>query len=275
MGKPAVWTSKGILNPKAGEKKFQLNRHLPSADLAFFIERYWIVHWDLRGQAPFVQETLPYPCVNLVIEKDDSRIYGVMTGRFAQRLTDEGQVFGVKFKPGAVYPFIKTPISQLTDKSLRLEEVFAIDSRALETMVLSLNDEGKMIALMEDFLRAKLPECDENVVLIKQIVDFIVAHRDITKVDDVVSRLNLNKRTLQRLFNQYVGVSPKWVIKRYRLHEAAEQLAAGEVVDWPKMALELGYFDQAHFIKDFKNLVGKTPAEYAKNIDRSPALQKQ
>jgi AraC-like DNA-binding protein len=56
------------------------------------------------------------------------------------------------------------------------------------------------------------------------------------------------------------------VIKRYRLHEAAEQLAAGEVVDWPRLALDLGYFDQAHFIKDFKTIVGRTPAEYAKNL---------
>jgi AraC-like DNA-binding protein len=75
---------------------------------------------------------------------------------------------------------------------------------------------------------------------------------------------------LQRIFSQYVGVSPKWVIKRYRLHEAAEQLAGGEVVDWPKIALELGYFDQAHFIKDFKTIVGESPAEYIKKINSNP-----
>ncbi len=85
-------------------------------------------------------------------------------------------------------------------------------------------------------------------------------------MDDVVSRLHLSKRTLQRLFNQYVGVSPKWVIKRYRLHEATELLDNGGVVDWPKLALELGYFDQAHFIKDFKSIVGKTPVEYTRQV---------
>lgn len=110
----------------------------------------------------------------------------------------------------------------------------------------------------------KFQQQDKNVEVINEIVDCIIAHREITKVDDVVSRLNINKRTLQRLFRQYVGVSPKWVIKRYRLHEVAERLAAGEVVDWPEMVLELGYSDQAHFIKDFKTIVGRTPAEYAK-----------
>jgi AraC-like DNA-binding protein len=53
------------------------------------------------------------------------------------------------------------------------------------------------------------------------------------------------------------------VIKRYRLQEAADQVADSEVVDWAKLALDLGYFDQAHFIKDFKTIVGRTPAEYA------------
>jgi AraC-like DNA-binding protein len=53
---------------------------------------------------------------------------------------------------------------------------------------------------------------------------------------------------------------------RYRLQEAAEQLAGAEIVNWPKMALDLGYFDQAHFIKDFKMIVGRTPAEYARSV---------
>src|SRR5947207_836012 len=82
------------------------------------------------------------------------------------------------------------------------------------------------------------------------------AHPEITRVDDIVCCLNLKKRTLQRLFSQYVGVSPKWVIKRYRLHEVAARLAEGEVIDSAEIALELGYFDQAHFIKDFKAIVG-------------------
>ncbi len=53
---------------------------------------------------------------------------------------------------------------------------------------------------------------------------------------------------------------------RYRLQEAAEPLAGGEIVNWLKMALDLGYFDQAHFIKDFKMIVGRTPAEYARSV---------
>jgi AraC-like DNA-binding protein len=261
IGKP-----RGILNLKAGEKKFQLARHLPAQDLSFFVERYWIVSWDLRGQEPYVQETLPYPCVNLVIEKDQSRVFGVETGKFARLLENKGRVFGIKFKPGAFYPFVKSPVSQFTNGSISFWAAFGVDSKALEEALLSREDEGGMIELAEKFLRERLPAQDKNVGIINEIVDCIIAHREITKVDDVVSRLNINKRTLQRLFRQYVGVSPKWVINRYRLHEVAERLTEGEVVDWSGIVLELGYSDQAHFIKDFKAIVGRTPAEYAKQF---------
>lgn len=123
-----------------------------------------------------------------------------------------------------------------------------------------------MVNIAEQFLRERLPEQDTNVRVINEMIDYIIAHREVTKVDDVVNHFKLNKRAVQRLFRQYVGVSPKWVIKRYRLHEVAERLAGGEVVDWPMIVVELGYSDQAHFIKDFKTIVGRTPAEYARSL---------
>ena len=83
-------------------------------------------------------------------------------------------------------------------------------------------------------------------------------------MQDLVDRYGLNKRMLQRLFARYVGVSPKWVIQRYRLNEAAEQLANGESINQAELALNLGYSDQAHFIRDFKSIVGVSPAAYAR-----------
>lgn len=255
---------RGVLNPRIGKKKFQASLRPPTHDLAFFVEHYWMVKWDLRGQEPYISETLPHPCVHLVIEQDQSRIVGVVKGKFSYLLENQGQVFGIKFKPGAFYPFIHAPVSQFTDSTISFGKALGIESKPLEDAILSQEDEDKKVELAENFLRARIPEQDENVERISQIIDCIIADPEITRVDDVVSRLNFNKRMLQRLFRLYVGVSPKWVIKRYRLHEAAERLDKGESVDWPRLAQELGYFDQAHFIKDFKTIVGRTPAEYAK-----------
>nr|WP_254625240.1 MULTISPECIES: helix-turn-helix transcriptional regulator [unclassified Myxococcus] len=82
-------------------------------------------------------------------------------------------------------------------------------------------------------------------------------------MEQVAALAGLEPRNLQRRFSAAVGVSPKWVIQRYRLHEAAEQLARADAPDMASLALQLGYFDQSHFIRDFKALVGRAPGQYA------------
>jgi AraC-like DNA-binding protein len=257
---------RGVLNPAAGAAKFQLSRYTPAPDLGYFVERYWIVEWHLSDSAPHLQETLPYPCVNLVFQQGGSYIFGVISGKFSILLENDGRVFGIKFRPGAFYPFVNWAVSQFTDRVVVVEDVFGPDGQALEAALFAQADVEKMIQLFEEFLRARLPGRDQNVDLINQIVDQIIADRAITRVAEVASHFGVSSRTLQRLFDQYVGVSPKWVIQRYRLQEAANQLANGDGVNWAKMALDLGYFDQAHFIKDFKTLVGQTPGEYARQV---------
>jgi AraC-like DNA-binding protein len=229
------------------------------------VQHYWIVRWDLRGQAPYQQETLPYPVVHLVIEHDKSRIVGVVKGKFSTLLQDQGWVFGVRFRPGAYYPFVRSPVCAITDRSIRIADVFGDAGLDLEAAVRAHDDEAQWIACAEQFLRSRLPDQDETIDLINRIIDRIIADRTILKVDTLVEQFSLGKRTLQRIFSEYVGVSPKWVIMRYRLQEAADQLARHEIVSWTQMALDLGYFDQAHFIKDFKMIVGRTPAEYARS----------
>jgi hypothetical protein len=181
--------TKGILNPKFAETKFQLTRHFPAPDLAFFVMRYWIIRWNL--DEPYIQETLPYPCVNLAFEKNKTLVYGVERGKSANTIEGKGQVFGVKFRPGAFYPFIKISMTQLTDRTLPVGEVFGIDDKPLEDAILSLDKDEPMIALVERFLRKHLPERDENVTLINQIVDCIVDDRRIIKVDDIVALMGI------------------------------------------------------------------------------------
>jgi len=267
VGKP-----RGVVNPRAGAAMFRLSLHPPAPDLAFFVEHYWVVTWDLRRRAPYLAETLPHPCVHLVIEEGHARVVGVMRGRFSRLLAGQGRVFGIKFKPGAFYPFIRAPVSAFTDRALDLHTAFGPDGVTVPGAILALTDKGEMVASAETFLRARRPERDALVEVITTIIERISTERAITTVDGLVGRLDLTKRTVQRLFGRYVGVGPKWVIRRYRLHEAAERVATGGVVDWAALAVDLGYVDQAHFIKDFKALVGKPPADYAKTIGVHPSV---
>jgi AraC-like DNA-binding protein len=266
-------SDKGILKAEAGRQKFSLMRYQPAQDLALFIEQYWVVRWDLRGQAPYRQVILSYPNVNLAFEQDHNGvftgIYGIPKTTYTRILQDEGMVLGVKFRPGGFYSFWKQPVSLLTGQILGIRDVFGVDAKDIEEQIFAQENGENMARLAEYFLRERLPEPDENVELINRIVQTAIENREITKVEEMVHEFGINKRTLQRLFSRYVGVSPKWVIQRYRLQEAADLIEKGGIPDWPKLSQDLGYYDQAHFIKSFKAMIGKSPEEYIKEIGLS------
>jgi AraC-like DNA-binding protein len=254
---------KGLLNLTSAGERVTLARYLPGDAVGFFVEHYWMVRWDLRGQAPFTSETLPYPSVHLVLERGRSRIVGVPTGKFHETVRDEGLVFGVKFKPGGFHPFVGGPIARLTNKTVAAATLLEY-APTIEADVLGVaKDDRLMVDRAEVQLQKYMPIRDEHVPLLTTIVDAVASDRAIVRVEQLVAQFGLGRRALQRLFHEYVGVTPKWVIQRYRLFEAAEQLAAGNT-NGARVAHELGYFDQAHFIRDFKALVGRSPLEFAR-----------
>jgi AraC-like DNA-binding protein len=259
-----VGKARGILRAPLEAGIFHHARVAPSPALAGIVQHFWIVRWDLRGHEPHRPETLPHPNVQLVLEPGRTRIQGVHTGRFTRVLAGQGGVFGVKFRPGGFRPFLGRPVSMLRNRSAAFCDVFGPGAARLESEIFAHHEDAAMIALAEQFFAGRLPPPDPDVDRVGEIVDGIAADRGITTVEQVTERWQLGKRTLQRLFNEYVGVWPKWVINRYRLHEAIERLAGDGPADWTQLALELGYFDQAHFIRDFKALVGRPPAAYVR-----------
>lgn len=256
---------RGLLQTSATDPdRFKHARYHPSPDLERYVEHFWVVAWDLRGLAPYRAETLPHPSVHLVFEQGGrGRVAGVARGKFSTLLEGVGGVFATKFRPGGFYPFVRRPLVTLTDARVTLRSLWGARGNALEAGVLAEADLDTRVEIVENFLRELGPEPDANVTLSTTIVDAIAADRQILKVADVAGRFNLDPRKLQRLFARYIGVSPKWVIQRYRLHEGAEQLASGSARQ-SALALELGYSDQAHFVKDFKAIVGTSPAAYAR-----------
>ncbi len=255
---------RGVLRQRLEHGEFQHARRPPSSALASLVEHYWHVSWDLRDLPVQQQETLPHPNVQFVVEPGSTAIYGVHSGRFIRLLEGKGRVFGIKFKAGGFFPFYRAPVATLMDRSLEPQRVFGEDSAWLEREVFANEGIDAMSAAAERLLLTHLPPDDPNVVRVSALVAGIASDRSLTSVDGLVSQTGMTKRALQRLFNQYVGISPKWVINRYRLHEAIAQLQAGIPIAWTALALELGYFDQAHFSRDFRKLVGRSPAEYAR-----------
>jgi AraC-like DNA-binding protein len=188
----------------------------------------------------------------------------VLTGRFTRRLEGEGRAFGIRFRPAGFHRFLGAPVSTLTDRRVPVAEVFGPAGDRLVAELLAAPDQAGLVAAAEAFLLARPPDPDPNVARVNRVVDQIMADRDITRVADVAERTGIGTRRLQRLFATYVGVPPKWVIRRARLHEAVERLDRGDDVDLAFLARELGYFDQAHFARDFRSAVGRPPTAYAR-----------
>ena len=110
--------------------------------------------------------------------------------------------------------------------------------------------------LTEALLAPLLTTPSPRLERIRDLVERIAVDRSILRVDDIARESDLDPRALQRCFHTYVGVSPKSVIQRYRLHEAAIQLRAPHPPSLAELAASLGYADQAHFGRDFKRTVG-------------------
>jgi len=108
------------------------------------------------------------------------------------------------------------------------------------------------------------PRPDAKAQLARLLVARILEDRSLTQAEAVARQAGMSLRSLQRLFQDYVGVSPKWVIQRYRLHDAMARLEGSHPVDLPALALSLGFFDQAHFIRVFKAFLGRTPTGYVR-----------
>jgi AraC-like DNA-binding protein len=255
----------GILRPDAAAMRFELVRRAPSGDLAEFVERHWTVHWRLPAGMAFTQEVLPHPCVNLVTESHLVAVHGIPVSRGRKRLEGSGSATGTKFRPGALSALTGLPAARLVGASLPLPRVFGDRTGALETELASAaGDADAHIRLVERFLRERHRGPDPRFALLREVVaDMLVADRTLN-VGDFARRHAVSQRTLQRLFREYVGVSPKWVLKRYRVHEAAERIASGETEDAAWLAADLGYADQPHFIRDFTAQVGCSPGEYAR-----------
>jgi AraC-like DNA-binding protein len=278
---------RGVLHPDLAATRFALARRPPSAALAPFVDFYWILRWDLRGEAPHQQTILPHPNVNLAFEASGAGIYGVDRRLFTRELTGQGRVFGVRFRAGGFRPFWQAPISQLTDRVVPAARLFGGRAEKARQVIMRAGSgsgagagagagagpgpgvdawaegDAEMTADAEALLGSVRPARDPMAEQAADMVACITSDPALRRVDELSAASGMTARSLQRLFADYVGVSPKWVMRRARLHEAAERADGGELVDWAELAADLGYADQAHLTRDFTATIGVPPTRYA------------
>jgi AraC-like DNA-binding protein len=258
--------TRGIVDAAELFARVHFRRREPAEPLRRYVELYWLIDWDLTE--PYVSHVVPHPAVNVVFQRFEGRepfieVAGIQLDLFTQKLEGRGRVCGIKFRPGGFRPFApERPVTEWTGR-----RVFSPDPDVFPdtdpATILAPDHEDARVAALDAFLLALAPQPDPQADLATTLVDRIRTDRTIRRVTDFAHSEGMSVRLLQRLFAAYVGVGPKWVILRYRIHEALERAEKDREVDWAALAADLGYADQAHLIRDFTTTVGVPPTAYA------------
>lgn len=252
----------------AADTSHAMHAYGAPAGLEDVVRRFWFPVWSVPPGAEAEQQVLQYPVCLLVVTAEYARFYGVVAGLSRTTLRGDGWAAGVMLTPAAGLLLTGSPTSEHTDRHVEIADAApggaVTVARVREAMAAQPLDpaaHAAAIAAYADLLRPLLP-VDAEGALVNRVVAFVEERHDVLRVAQVCEEFGLSERALQRLVRRRVGLSPKWLIQRRRLHEAAARLRTPGTRQ-TDVAAALGYADQAHFIRDFSRVTGMTPGAFA------------
>jgi AraC-like DNA-binding protein len=258
----------GVVGRAGSASLFQLDRWAPSDAAARFVEHFWSVSWDLREQGPFDSTVITFPAIHITHEWGDdgprhgfplpnTLVHGVVEAVFHTTISECGAVVGARFRPGGFAARFGRDAAALTGR------VQPVDVDLFGGPVHFDDDVGSASAHLDDLIARHTGDLDPTYVALTALVDRIRDDDRLHRVEQVMRLSPWSARTTQRVLRRYVGVPVKWVLCRYRLQQAALEIESHPGVDFADLAVRLGWYDQAHFINDFRSMLGCTPGEYA------------
>ncbi len=220
------------------------------------------MRWERGGLPSHTAQTLPHPCVHWTFEGAADQVGGVHTRAWRRDLGERGEVLGIKFRPAGFRPWFGRPLHLLRDRELPGAQVLGDLAREL---LRSIGDGGgdalERAARLQAVLMARRPVVPDSVREVNALVARLADDRELLRSGALAAADPARLRRLQRVFRDHVGVGPKWVIARYRLHEVLERLRDG-AEDLSALAADLGFADAAHLSRDFRRIVGVRLSEY-------------
>lgn len=257
------------------------NTYQPHSDLASIVKFYWTleVPFDPKNQK---QKIVPDGCVEMTFNfGDEIKRYtsendfvlhsgAMVMGQRTQShyILPIGNVdtFAVCFYPIGFANFVEMPLENLADKELPIAELFGqTEATELEQQMIQAIDNQQRIYIINTFLLRKLNEKNTVSNIVKSTVDALLKTNGTTPINVLLKDDISKRRQLERHFRKQIGISPKQLSKAIRLQATLNLLLNKKSETLTDIAYENDYFDQNHFIKDFKDLVGITPKEFLGN----------
>lgn len=249
------------------DRSFAIVRRLPPVPLRPWLRRYWIPVWDVPDGERAEQRVLQYPVCLAITTPAYSRFVGPNPGLSTTVLEGRSWGFGIMFAPAAGAVLHGGGIRDLAGSHRELEQVTAL--AGLTAPLRELMAQGPAedevhaacCALVEERI-ARLGPPGEEDLLVNAIVEEVEGDTSLCEVGELGARVGLGERALQRLTARRLGLTPTWLIRRRRLHDAADGLRGHE--DLAALAARLGYADQSHFTHDVRTATGSTPGQLAR-----------
>ena len=183
------------------------------------------------------------------------------------KLNGKVDMLGVCFLPEGFYPFLKIPVSEFTNQLLGTGEVGFSPAIRISERLRETPDTTSRLNILENELVSLLDNNNDTPDNFRQIFNILKQSSNSFQLSEFCKRNDIGPRKLERLYNKYVGVSAKTYGTLNRFQSGLNQLLYNDYSRLSDIAYSNGYFDQTHFIKDFKRFAGNTPKGFAHQND--------
>ncbi|MCC6726838.1 MAG: AraC family transcriptional regulator [Saprospiraceae bacterium] len=261
-------------------------KYPPSPLLSPYVECFFVWQWTVGAKLRSI-DSPPNGFCSLVINYGDrygasdllkgpsdvprSFMSGQFTTRYQLQLQGKIGMAGIVFKPAGMAAFFKVPMYELAGERLCFEDVFGPEARELIAQVAEASLPTDKAALLDSFLMERLGKGAAKDPALDFAANHIVAQNGIVRMDDLLRTACMSRRNFERKFLERVGVSPKYYARLRRISHICYSIGASQKLDWQRLIGAGDYYDQAHFIKDFRDFMGEAPSTYA---ERSAELSR-
>ncbi len=248
-----------------------------SSELAAFVMCYWTLEGE-KESTPQRNTIVPDGTMKLIFHYGDTYkhhpnneesirlpkcfLIGQLTKPYIVEPLGITGTFVVRFHPNGFLPFSTIPIKEMENTAVSLDKLFGKEGEDLGNNILNANSTLERINIIEAFLLKHLTNKQTIDNIVKSTVETILSAKGQFSVNEHSTKIKVNRRQLTRKFSSVIGLSPKQLSKTIRIQAALKSLLTKEVNKLTDLAYENEYFDQAHFIKEFKEFTGLTPKEF-------------
>jgi AraC-like DNA-binding protein len=246
----------------------------PSAHLAPHVECFWSYRVD---EPEFGHRVLPDGCADILFAYSSDGKGGLSAVGTMSKVglfdLPRGILLGARFRPGMLASYLRVSGRDMVDDRLPLETISSTKASSLVDSLLEAFEHPTPssiktgIELIETSLKGRLdPPRSEAVKSVQAALNWATKANGLIRVEELAGQTGLSARQFQRVCIELTGLTPKRLCRAIRFRHAAEQAVSATGADWAGLALDCGYYDQAHFINEFRTLSGLRPTEYVASL---------